>query len=435
MKNFRWIIIGLIGLATVINYIDRNALAIMWPEIGADTGISKQSYATIISIFMIFYAIGQAVSGRIIDRIGTRLGFLLSISIWSIACGLHALTRGVLSLVSFRALLGLSEAGNWPGATKAIAEWFPKHERAFAQGIFNAGASLGAVISAPVVACLFGYLGWRATFLVIAGLGLIWVLPWWLLARSSPASHPWITREERDYILKGEKPAPEISNPKSENPKSHPPAAAIGMTWSQAASHRETWSVIVSRFFIDPIWWLFVSWLPIYLHDRFGFDIKDIGSSAWVPYLGAAVGSLSGGWFSGFMMQRGWTVDRARKRAVYIGALFTFPALIIVAFASAPACAIAAMAIALCGFQIMINNIQTLPSDFYSGKSVGTVAGMGGMSAVLGTLVFSTWLVPALSGIGYEYVFLLIAILVPLGVASMHHFSGVIRRIDTTAKQ
>jgi len=422
IKNLRWIIIGLIFLSTVINFIDRNSLSIMWPQIGADTGLSKQTYATIVSIFMVFYAIGQAGAGRVIDRIGVRVGFLLSISIWSIACGLHALARGVFSLGSFRALLGISEAGNWPGAAKAIAEWFPKHERAFAQGIFNAGTAIGGAISGPVIALLFGLLGWRATFLVVAGLGFLWIAPWWIIARSTPASHPWITQEERDYILKGG------SAPRSQ--AAAEPSA--GMTWSQAASHRQTWAVVVSRFFIDPVWWFFLSWLPIYFHDRFDFNINDIGSSVFVTYGCAAIGSLAGGWFSGYMMQRGWTVDRARKRAVHIGACVMFPALLVVAFAAAPALAIAAISVACFGFQFLIGNIQTLPSDFYSGKSVGTVAGMGGMSAVLGTLVFSTWLVPALSGISYTCVFLLNAALVPLAVASLHYFAGAIRRIDAT---
>jgi len=432
MKNIRWKIIGLIFIAIVIIFIDRNSLAIMWPQIGADIGLSKQTYATIVSVFMMFYAIGQAGSGRIIDRIGVRASFLLSVSIWAVACALHSIVRGAISLATFRALLGAGEAANWPGSAKAIAEWFPRHERAFAQGIFNAGTAVGGAISAPVVAWLFLRFGWRATFLIIAALGAVWLLPWWILARSSPSKHPWITRQERDYILKGDPALPASSVPPAESGVRSPASPAPGMTWSQAASHRQTWSVVVARFFIDPVWWLFLIWLPIYLHDRFGFDIKTYGAFGWVPFVGAAIGSLSGGWFAGAMLQRGWTVDRARKRTVHIGACCTFPALLIVAFATTPALAITGITIACFGFHCMIGNIQTLPSDFYSGKSVGTVAGMGGMSAVLGTLVFSTWLVPALSSISYTCVFLLIAALVPLAVASVHYFAGTIHRIDTT---
>lgn len=416
-KGLRWIIIGLIGLATIINYIDRTSLAVMWPEISKDTGLSKDAYASVISVFMVCYALGQALSGRLFDRIGTRLGFVASITVWSIACALHATARSVFTLSAFRGLLGLSEAGNWPGATKAVAEWFPRHERALAQGIFNAGASIGAVVSAPIIAWLFLWLGWRATFVVVGAIGFLWLIPWLIVARSSPERHPWLTPAERDYIFGRENPA-ETAN------------AAPALRWVEALSFRQTWSIVASRFFLDPIWWLFVNWLPIYLNDRFHFDVKQIGMFGWVPYLGAAIGSLGGGWYSGHKINQGWTVDRARKRAILIGAALTIPAFVVTAFASTPVVAVVAIAVVLAGFQVMINNIQTLPSDFFAGKSVGTVAGIGGLSAVGGVLVFSTWLVPVLSRISYVPVFVLGAALVPMAVAAVYFFSGEIRRVD-----
>ncbi len=188
--------------------------------------------------------------------------------------------------------------------------------------------------------------------------------------------------------------------------------------------------MIVSRFFLDPIWWLFVNWLPIYLAEEFGFDVKEIGLFAWVPYLGAAVGSLVGGWWSGYMIGRGWTANRARKWAIVIGSLMCFPAFVAAAFAGSPLVAVLIIAVVLCGFQVMINNIQTLPSDLFSGRSVGSLAGMGGMSAVLGVLVFSTWLIPAISEVSYVPVFLMGASLVPLGVGSVFFFGRVIRRVE-----
>lgn len=418
----RWWIIGLIGIATIINYVDRASLAVMWPAISQDTGLTKEHYASIVAAFMVCYALGQAVSGRFFDRVGTRIGFVASIAVWSVACALHGLARGFFSLAAVRGLLGVSEAGNWPGATKAVAEWFPRQERALAQGVFNTGASLGAVVSAPVIAWLFLALGWRATFLVVGGLGLLWILPWWLLARSTPEQHPWVTPAERAHILGGLTPAASAAE-----------AAAPGLTWAGALRFRQVWAVVVCRFFIDPIWWLFVNWLPIYLADRFGFDVKQIGLFAWVPYLGAAIGSLAGGWLSGHWIARGWSVDRARKRAILIGGLLTFPGFLLAALAGQPVAAVLAVALVLGGFQVMVNNVQTLPSDFFAGKSVGTVAGIGGMSAVLGVLVFSTWLVPVLSRISYVPVFLLGAALVPLGIAAIHLLSGEIRRVDLPA--
>ncbi|PTX96647.1 MFS transporter [Opitutus sp. ER46] len=417
--RLRWAIIGLIGLATIVNYIDRTSLAVMWPAISRDTGLSKDAYASIIAVFMVCYALGQAVSGRLFDRVGTRIGFVLSITVWSAACGLHAAARSVLSLSLVRGLLGFSEAGNWPGATKAVAEWFPRHERALAQGVFNAGASVGAVVSAPIIATLYLWFGWRATFLVVAALGFLWLIPWLWIARSTPAQHPWITAREREHILDGAAPAANAGQP--------------GMRWREALAFRQTWAVVVSRFFLDPIWWLFVNWLPIYLADRFGFDVKQIGMFAWVPYLGAAAGSLGGGWYSGHKIQQGWSVDRARKRAILIGGAMTIPGFGLAAIAGSPWAAVIAMALVLAGFQVMINNIQTLPSDFFAGKSVGTVAGIGGLSAVAGVLVFSTWLVPVLTRISYVPVFLLGAALVPLAIGSVYFFSGEIRRVDVAA--
>ena len=417
LPGMRWWIIGLIGVATVINYVDRSSLSIMWPAISKDTGLSKESYASVVAVFMVCYAVGQAVSGRLFDRIGTRLGFVLSIFVWSCACALHSVARTAFSLAAVRGLLGVSEAGNWPGATKAVAEWFPRQERALAQGIFNAGASLGAVVSAPLIALLFALVGWRATFVVIGLLGFLWILPWWFLARSTPEAHPWVTPEERTHILGGAGPGPAAM-------------AAPAMSWAEALGHRETWAVVVSRFFLDPIWWLFVNWLPIYLVERFQFDVKQIGLFAWVPYLGAAIGSLSGGWVSGYWISNGWSVDRARKRAILLGALMTVPGFVLAAYAATPVLAVLTIALVLCGFQVMINNIQTLPSDFYSGRSVGTVAGIGGMSAVFGVLVFSTWLVPALTRVSYMPVFFLGAALVPLAVGAVHLLAPEIRRVD-----
>ncbi|MBD3838219.1 MFS transporter, partial [Brevundimonas sp.] len=200
-SGMRWVIIGMIAIATVINYIDRNALAVMWPAIASDIGATKADYALLVTIFMLFYALGQFVFGRLFDAIGVRLGFALSIGVWSISIALHALASSILSFSLFRAMLGLSEAGAWPGTVKANAEWFPPKERAFAQGIFNAGASIGAIVSAPLIALLFIAFGWKGTFLVVGALGFIWVLPWLIIYRAGPDLHPWVSAAERALIL------------------------------------------------------------------------------------------------------------------------------------------------------------------------------------------------------------------------------------------
>lgn len=416
-KNFRWVIIGLVAIATVINYIDRNALAVMWPGISEELGMDKNDYALILSFFMVGYAIGQSLFGKVFDMIGTRLGFTLAIIVWSVSIMLHAVVRSVGGLGAARFGLAVGEAGNWPGATKSNAEWFPIKERALAQGIFNSGASLGAVISAPVVALLYLQFGWKGAFVAVGLLGFVWLLPWLLVYKAPPERHPWLSEEERNYILNGQR---------TEQGAGENEAAAPG--WWEMLRYRESWAVIASRFFLDPVWWLFVSWLPIYLADRFGFDIKQIGLFAWVPYVGAAIGALFGGWLAGALLKRGWTVNGARKLTIGLGGAFMLPTLIATAYAATPLAAVLMIAVILFGFQMAIGNIQTLPSDFFAGKSVGSLAGAGGTAAIVGVLI-TTWIVPAVTQESYVPFFVLGALLVPLAVLSVWVFGGRIQPV------
>lgn len=413
LKGLRWMVVGLIGFATVINYIDRNALAVMWPGISEDLGLGKEEYALVLTFFMISYALGQSIFGKIFDMIGTRMGFLLSIVVWSVSIALHAVAKSVVSLSIFRFTLGFGEAGNWPGATKANAEWFPIKERALAQGIFNAGASVGAIVSPPLVALLYVFIGWKATFVAIGALGFVWIVPWLILYKSGPDSHPWITEEERNYILSGQK---KVDDSGAE-------ADDFAPGWLEMMRYKETWSVVLSRFFLDPVWWLFVSWLPIYLADRFGFDVKQIGMFAWVPFVGAAAGSLFGGWLSGYLLRKGWSINGARKSVITLGGVLMLPALLLTATAATPTIAVLLIAVILFGFQTAIGNIQTLPSDYFSGKSVGSLAGLSGTAAVAGTLI-TIWVVPAITKVSYVPFFVMGAALVPLSIAAIWFLSG-----------
>ena len=417
----RWVVVSLVAIATVINYVDRNALAIMWPAVSEDLGMDSSDYALIVSFFMVGYAVGHSLFGKIFDMIGTRLGFVLAIVAWSISIMLHAATRGVLSLGLVRVALGVSEAGNWPGATKSNAEWFPIKERALAQGIFNSGASLGAVISAPVIALLYLQFGWQGTFIAVGTLGFVWLVPWLLIYKAPPERHPWLSEEERDYILTGQKPETTDSEEVEEQ-------AAPG--WLEMLRYRQSWAVISSRFFLDPVWWLFVSWLPIYLADQFGFDIAQIGLFAWVPYVGAALGAIFGGWLAGKLIRSGWSVNGARKLTITLGGAIMMPPLIATAFAATPLLAVLLIAVILFGFQLAIGNIQTLPSDFFAGKSVASLAGVGGTAAVAGVLI-TTNIVPVVTQESYVPFFLLGALLVPLAVASVWIFGGRIEPVTT----
>jgi len=408
VKGLRWWIISLIGLATVINYIDRSAINIMWPYIYKEFGIAdadnKNALAYITTFFMIAYAIGQTVTGKMMDAIGTRLGMVVSIVGWSISIAIHSFAKGLSSFGFFRLMLGISEAGNWPGATKSNAEWFPAKERGIAQGIFGAGASLGSVVAAPFIASLYLAFGWRVTFIGIAALGLLWLIPWLIINKSTPDKHPWITAEEQEHILKT------AQNKNNSQEKI--------FTWKELLRFKNTWGILSSRFLIDPVWWLFVTWLPTFLKEQFHFDIKQVGAFTWFPYLCAAIGGLLGGFFASQKIKKGVDAATARKQAVTIGCTLMLASLSLTAFYLDSLkdninLAIGLISTTLFGFQFLICNIQTLPSDYFGGKNVGTVSGMGGTAAVVGTLI-TTLSVPIITKTGYTSFFILGSILVPL---------------------
>ncbi len=409
-------IVSLVTLATVINYIDRNALAVMWPAISGDIGASKDDYANLVLVFTFFYAVGQSAFGKIFDVIGTRMGFVASIIIWSASIALHAVARSIGVFAILRATLAFSEAGNWPGAVKANAEWFPPRERAFAQGIFNSGASLGAIVSLPLIAWLFTLFGWQATFVVVGVLGALWVIPWLVIYKAGPAIHPWLTDQERIHILGSN------TNVDGAGRQLYAPSM------KQLLSHKQSWAIILSRLFLDPIWWLFVSWLPIYLSESFGFDIQQIGAFGWVPYVGAMLGALSGGWFAGLIIRSGRSVGFARKAMVIFGGMLMVPALLLTGKASDPLTAVLLIAVILFGFQVAIGNIQTLPSDYYHGSSVGLMAGMSGTAAVLSVLVV-TKLVPVMTTVSFAPVFIMSALFVPFSIASLMLLGGKVEKV------
>lgn len=420
-NRFRWTIVTLVAVATVINYIDRGALGLLWPEISEDLGMSKLDYAIILNVFTFAYAFGQTLFGKIFDWIGTRLGFVLSIVVWSAATMLHAVAQSLLSFAVFRALLGVSEAGNWPGATKANAEWFPIRERALAQGIFNSGAAIGGIVSAPVVAYLFVFLdSWQATFITIGALGFLWLIPWLVVYKTGPEAHPWLSAEERDYILTGQR------DLETNEAATYAPSAG------QILSRKESWGVILASFFLDPIWWLFVGWLPLYLAETYGFGVAEIGLYAWVPYVGA----MFGAWFGGILAQNrikaGWTVNRTRKSVITLGGAIMLVSLLLTIQAATPLIAVLLMAAILFGFQTAVGNIQTLPSDFYSGNSVGTLAGFAGTAAKL-AVVGLNFLIPVITVNSYAPAFAVGAALAILTVLSVFVLCPSIKPLNPAA--
>jgi ACS family hexuronate transporter-like MFS transporter len=416
--KLRWGIVSLVALATIINYIDRGALAVLWPEISAELGMTKTDYAIIINVFTFAYAFGQTLFGKIFDWIGTRLGFVLAIGVWSVATMLHAISHSLLTFSIFRGLLGVSEAGNWPGATKANAEWFPINERALAQGIFNSGAAIGGIISAPIVGLLFIWFGsWQATFITIGVLGLLWLVPWLVVYKSGPKTHPWLGEAEREYILTGQR------NTETHQAATYAPGAV------EILSRKQSWGVIMASFFLDPIWWLFVGWLPLYLNETYGFGVAEIAKYAAVPYVGAMFGAWFGGLLAQNRIKAGWSVNKTRKFVIGLGGIIMLVCLLLTIKASTPLTAVLLMAAILFGFQTAVGNIQTLPSDFYSGESVGSLAGFAGTAAKL-AVVLLNFLIPVITVDSYAPAFAVGAGLAIMTVLSVYVLCGHIQPLS-----
>jgi MFS transporter, ACS family, hexuronate transporter len=438
LRGLRWWIVGLVFLATLINYIDRLTVSVLAPIITTELQLTNLEYASLGTWFLLAYTISQGLSGRLYDRIGTRRGFALSITVWSIAAMLHALARGLGSLSAFRFLLGLGEAGNWPGAAKTVAEWFPIRERAFGMAIFNSGAALGSVVAPPLIVWLQLQFGWQATFLITGTLGFAW-LALWLAMYQPPDQHRWLTAAERKLIREGQmreegtagrgdgetEVQGEVEPLTKPSPSSRPPVHS----WRELLRYRQVWALVLARLLVDPIWWLYITWLPLFLFKVHGFDLKKIGLFAWVPYVAADAGSLLGGWTSGYLIKRGWSVNAAR-RATIIFAAALMPAGILAARTPDPMLALALIAVVLFGFQFWINNVQTMPSDFFPDRAVASVAGLGGVGAGLGSMVFTLgtgWVVDHFS---YTPVLTAAGLLAPLGTLVLLSLAGKIEPVQ-----
>ncbi|MCH2033880.1 MAG: MFS transporter [Tenacibaculum sp.] len=419
--GLRWWIIALIFIATVINYVDRTAFALLWPQMGEDLGMDKKDYALLLNVFMATYAASKFLSGRLYDKIGTRIGFTLSIIVWSLAATFHAFAKGLFSLSFVRGMLGLGEAGLWPGAVKSNGEWFPVKQRALAQGIFNSGASIGNVIAPVIIVFLYTRFGWKTTYIILGLIGLIWVIPWLVINKSNPKNHPWITDEEKGIIFGDQIEEVEES---TENKKS--------LSLKEILSFKESWGVLLCRFFIEPIWWFFAGWMPIYLNSKFNLSIEQIGNTMWISYLMAAAGSILGGLFTEQMIKKS-SVDYGRKISIVVGCI-----LIIVAFVSIILFVketnfmtfIYLAGVALFGFQFAIGNIQTLSSDLLKGPSVGTLAGLAGTVAAVSPMIMN-WFIGQITGGGsYVPAFVAITISVALAVLVVFLLIKKVKLID-----
>jgi ACS family hexuronate transporter-like MFS transporter len=414
VRGLRWYIAVLLFFSTVICYLDRLTIAILAPVIKTDLDLNNVQYAAITSWFLISYSVFQSVFGGIYDKYGTKRVFSFAIILWSLSAMLHSVARGFSGFAVFRFLLGIGEAGNWPGSIKAIAEWFPARQRAFGLSIVNTGAALGSVIAPPLIVFLQLQYGWKTTFIATGALGFIWLIIWLLVYRD-PLKHKRMTQEEKYLIYSdGQPKGKEISEQKK--------------TWRKLLSMKQVWGIVFARFFGDPIWWMYLIWLPSYLYEARGFSLKEIGMFAWFPFLASGVGSLTGGWFSGFLISRGKSVNYSRKIAILIPTLL-MPLGIIAIYVPTAIQALIMMSIVLFGFQFWVNNIQTLASDFFNTTEVGRVTGLAQTGAGIGAIVFTMLIGWIVDNFSYSPVIVIGGILGPLGTLSIFTLCGTIRKL------
>jgi MFS transporter, ACS family, hexuronate transporter len=362
--RYRWVICGLLFAATTINYLDRSVLNVIEPALQKEIGWTATEYGNINAAFTLAYALGFLIVGWYIDRVGVRIGYAVSLVIWSLAAAGHALANTTLGFGIARFALGLGEAGNFPAAIKTTAEWFPRRERAFATGIFNAGSNVGAFLAPLLAPMLLLNFGWHSVFLVTGIAGLIWVFFWMPMYRS-PEEHPRVSREELQHI------------------RSEPAEPARKVRWLKLVPHRQTWAFAITKFLTDPIWWFYLFWSGKFVHERFHVDIKSIGLPLIVIYLLADVGSIAGGWLSSWLLKNGWTPNGARKMAMFVCAVCILP-VIYAPITHNLWIAVTLIGIAAAAHQGFSANIFTTTSDMFPRWAVGSVVGFGGMAGAIG---------------------------------------------------
>ena len=387
----RWLICALLFFAAAINYIDRQVIGILKPTLQEQFHFDEQDYAAIVFTFQAAYAIGLLLSGRIMDRIGVRRGFALAVVVWSIGAVMHGaadwlpwlriptlsidppavvfLGGATAGLALSRLVLGLGEAGNFPASIKAVAEWFPKKERALATGIFNSGTNIGALVTPLVVPWITLAYGWQWAFVITGVLGFGWVI-WWFVSYRDPDTHPGVNAAELAII------------------QSDPVEKTAAIPWSRLLPHRQTWAFAAGKFLTDPIWWLYLFWVPDFLGRNHGLDLKTMGLPLVVIYLVADVGSIGGGWLSSHLIKRGWSTNAARKTAMLVCALAVVP-MLAAAQVKSLWMAVALVSIAAAAHQGWSANLFTLVSDMFPKRAVGSVVGIGGMAGSVGGMLIA----------------------------------------------
>jgi ACS family hexuronate transporter-like MFS transporter len=373
MKGYRWLIVVLLFFATTINYLDRQVIGLLKPILEKEFSWTETDFAHIVMAFTAAYAVGLLSFGWLIDRIGTKLGYALTIILWSIAGMLHALAKGASGFILARVGLGIGEAGNYPAAMKTVAEWFPKKERALATGLFNAGTSIGVVVSLLIVPLILNFYGWQEVFWITGALGFVWLI-FWLIYYDVPGKQKRLSAEEYNYISSGQ----DVERAKE---SAHP------VKWQRLFLFPQTWAMITGKGLIDPIYWFFLFWLPSYFSSTFSLDLKKPSLQLMIIYAATTIGSIGGGYLSSQLIRKGWPVLKARKTVLIIIA-FLEVSVIVAQFAKEAWVAVALISLAVAAHQAWATNVFTMASDMFPTEAVSSVVGIAGMAGAIGGILF-----------------------------------------------
>lgn len=420
ITNYRWVVCALLFFATTINYIDRQVIGLLKPTLETAFRWTESDYSHIVAAFATCYALGYILFGGFIDRIGSKIGYTISIVVWSVAAIAHALVKTTLGFGIVRGALGLGEGGNFPAAVKATAEWFPKKERALATGIFNSGTSIGAVVAPIMVPWILGIYGWQAAFLITGAIGFIWLVLW-LLFYEVPSLHKKVSYEELTYIQSDNEPE------QNEAP----------VKWSTLLSEKQSWVFISAKALTDPVWWFFLFWLPSYFSSVFHLDLKKPCLELVIIYAATTIGSIGGGYVSSALIKRGWPVLKARKTTLLIAAIAVLP-ILLVKYTTHIWVAVAIIGWVTAAHQAWSSNVFTIVSDVVPKKAVSSVVGMGGMTGSLASALFPLLVGVLLDhykalgniGAGYNIIFIMCAMAYIVAWLIIHRLTSIAKPIN-----
>ena len=418
--NYRWVIVALLFFATTINYLDRQIIGLLKPTLENQFHWTESDYSNLVSAFAAAYAVGLVIFGYVIDKVGTKLGYTVSIIVWSVAAMLHAMVKSTLGFGVVRIALGLGEGGNFPAAIKTVAEWFPKKERALATGIFNSGANIGAVAAPIIVPWILGIYGWQMAFLITGAIGFIWLI-FWLIFYEVPSRYKKLTKEEFDFIHSDDE---EVIEEKK-------------VIWIKLLGIRQTWTFVAGKLLTDPIWYFFLFWLPAYFSTTFNLDLKKPSLPLVIVYTATTIGSIGGGYLSSWLIRKGWPVFKARKTAMFIFAVCVIP-IITARFATNVWQAVGLIGLAAAAHQAWSATIFTTASDMVPKRAISSVVGIGSMAGAVGGIFF-----PQLIGLileankkaghlvtGYNIIFSICGFAYLLAWVIMHFLSPTMKRVE-----